>query len=361
MTIARKDIVNDDLEMTYLCDVRCVRRSFLSGKDTYSGKNFDHRKEWIADRVRFLIGSFSLEMLGYGIMDNHFHIMPRMLPDLAKAWDDETVARRYLRVFPPRPRHKKDDPLAKMEQAVQRLLRQTGKLAKYRRRLHSLSWFMRCLDEFIARKANKEDGCKGRFWEGRFHCQALLDQEAILAAMIYVDMNPVRADKARTPEDSEYTSARARIEERQAMEQAAILSAAEEPLGERAQAEMARIEEVLKSHDWLSPLTKGSDGRGVFSRLSLDEYLTILDRTGRVIRSDRRGTIPVELAPILERLAIRTGKWIESIAEYDRLFRRVLGREEDVRALARRAGRRWFQGVTACRALFAPPESTAGN
>lgn len=131
-------------------------------------------------------------------MSNHFHMIVRTRPDLVAAWSDEEVAKRWWTLFSghrdldldartPPPTY---DPTPK---DLAPLLNGPGRLAELRKRLGSLSWSMRCLAEPIARKANGEDECTGRFFEGRFKSQALLDAAAVLACGLCVDLNPVRA------------------------------------------------------------------------------------------------------------------------------------------------------------------------
>lgn len=70
---------------------------------------------------------------------------------------------------------------------------------------------MKHLKQPIARRANEEDGCKGHFFEQRFYSGALLTEEAVLAAMAYVDLNPIRAKLARRLAQCHHASISARL------------------------------------------------------------------------------------------------------------------------------------------------------
>ena len=189
---------------------RCVRRAFLAGVDRFSGKDYSHRKEWIRRRMEALASVFACDVLSYAIMSNHLHLILRNRPDVVSEWSDEEVAIRWLRVFPGR---RLEEYLAEpTDNDVQALCRNKERLSEIRTRLSDISWFMRALAEPIARMANKQDECTGRFWEGRFKAQRIVDEAALLACSMYVDLNPVRAAMAETPEESVHTSAYDRIE-----------------------------------------------------------------------------------------------------------------------------------------------------
>ena len=124
--------------------------------------------------------------LGYAVMSNHVHVVLHGDPQVASVWSDEEVAERWVRLFLVRVGGVVDERLC--EENASRLQGDPERVAELRSRLRSLSWFMRCLNEPMARQANCEDGCTDRFWEGRFKCQALLDEQAVLSCMAYVDL-----------------------------------------------------------------------------------------------------------------------------------------------------------------------------
>ena len=148
MTVARSQQISLEHTRYYHCISRCVRRAFLCGKDQYSGKDFGHRRQWLEERLGLLAEVFAIDLLAYAIMSNHYHVVLRVNSDKASAWSDEEVVERWGQLF-----------------RVPDAANNTVLIAKWRSRLSSISWFMRCLNEPLARHANKEDGCHGRFWD----------------------------------------------------------------------------------------------------------------------------------------------------------------------------------------------------
>ncbi len=209
MTTARKQLVSVDATSYYHCVSRCVRRSFLCGKDTQTGACYEHRRQWIEHKIYALTHVYCIDICAYTIMSNHYHLVLNINKIRATALSQHEVVERWGRTH-------------KLPVLVQRWLsNQLSNNAEHekcaeiietwRERLWSLSWFMKELNFDIACKANREDNCTGHFWESRFKSQALLDEKALAAAMAYVDLNPIRAGIAKTPETSDYTSIKARL------------------------------------------------------------------------------------------------------------------------------------------------------
>lgn len=209
----------------------------------------------------------------------------------------------------------------------------------WRQRLASVSWFMRCLNEHVARLANAEDGCSGRFWEGRFRSQALLDEAALAACLAYVDLNPIRAGLAERPEDSDHTSVQWRIR--------ALKGTAEPKAEASADTPSSQPTELVPFVGYpRRDLPKGLPFR-------LADYLELVDWTGRILRDDKRGAIPENLPPILERLRIEPEAWIQLTTRFEADFPSLVGRTDTLHQACAALGRRWARGVGACRRLFA--------
>lgn len=205
MTYARSHLI-DPNGGTYHLTSRCVRRAFLFGTDEATGINYDHRRHWIEARILELSEIFSVDLYGYAVLHNHYHLVLSLDPDKIAHLTNEQIAAKWFRLCPPKSKNPDNLP-----QLVKDLANDKKRIKTLRERLRSISWFMRFLNESIARRANKEDGCTGRFWEGRFKSQKLLGENSILACMAYVDLNPVRAGITRHIAKSKYTSLTRRL------------------------------------------------------------------------------------------------------------------------------------------------------
>lgn len=297
-----------DIEATpyYHCISRCVRRAFLCGDDRRSGANFDHRKDWVVEKLARLTEVFAVRVCAYAILSNHFHLVVRIDSELARDWSDDEVVERYRRLF-----RSSADPREHQAAASA-----AERIHCWRARLADLSWFMRCLNEAIARRANLEDGCTGRFWEGRFRCQALLDDAGLLTCMSYVDLNPIRAGIAASLEESEFTSIRQRITERAAEPE--VTPAGDGPKD-------AELQQVLTPV--LAGFTAAGRAPGEDSLpMEIEDYIELLTATGVALAcDDPRAPLPAKATRTLERAGISSEHWLETIREYHRHFFSMVG------------------------------------
>jgi hypothetical protein len=177
---------------------------------------------------------------------------------------------------------------------------------EYRNRLMSISWFMKLLNQDIAFKANAEDGCKGHFFESRFKSQALLDERALLTCMSYVDLNPIRAAMAYSPEDSDYTSIQERIND--------------------------------KKTDLLAFGHTGID-------YALADYLQLVDGTGRAIIEGKSGCIPKELPDILHRLDLNPDTWLDELKAFKSSGITAIGTTSQLKAFCQNVGKKFSFGL----------------
>jgi len=248
-------------------------------------------------------------------MSNHYHLVVKLAPKESERWTNDEVLRRWTAIFRGPlliQRHQAGELLSAAEEdTVASIVR------VFRDRLSSLSWFMKCLNEPIARKANAEDLCTGHFWEARFHSQALRSDAALLAAMAYVDLNPIRAQIARTPEESDYTSIKARLAEDEYKEQLAQTISAMVDRGELNHFDTP-IRPLMPF-----PELEGKQTNEIMGGLPMREtaYLMLVDHTGRVVNSEKRGRIDPTLSHILERLKLSAEQWTAASTAFRQHYR----------------------------------------
>ena len=282
MTIARNRQICLEATPYYHCICRCVRRAYLCGKDAITGRSFEHRRAWIEQRLLGLADVFAIDVVAYAVMNNHYHVILHVDGDQAKLWTSSEIFDRWSRLYGLPDVVKRavtGEQLSAEDNAAV-----GAKVETWRARLMDISWFMKCINYEIAVKANREDECSGRFWEGRFESQALLDETALLQCMAYVDLNPVRAKIAKTPERSEYTSVKRRID---------------------------AADHRLMPFDGVNPPNGGEYGNVI--PCTFNDYLALVDWTGRIIAEGERGAIPISVPPIFERLRTSPARWIQAM------------------------------------------------
>ena len=323
MATPRRNLISVSNTPYYHCISRCVRRAYLCGQDPLTGRSYEHRRDWVEKKLFQLGRIFCIDICAYAVMSNHTHLVLHIDIAKAKRLNNRAILIRWHKLFKSTflcQRFLNGELLTQAELAAV-----NARVNLYRERLSSISWFMRVLNESIARKANLEDECKGRFWEGRFKSQALLDEAALAACLAYVDLNPVRAKAADLPEQSDYTSIKSRINASHNNKQPKSLM---------------RFAGKTRKH-----MPKGLP-------FELKTYLQLVDWTGRSIRKDKPGKIPEEALPILERLNICTENWLTLTTSFTRSFKNTAGKEQAITAYTNHMKRKRRSSIANSLALF---------
>lgn len=305
----RSQLVSLDDTPYYHVVSRCVRRTFLCGVDHATGQNYEHRREWIETRILFLSSIFTIDIAAYAVMSNHYHIVVKLVPEQINALDDKEILCRWCSLY-------QGPDILRSFLAGEDLTESETVLIKklittYRQRLTDLGWFMKCLNEPIARQANTEDECTGHFWESRFKSQALRTEKALLSCMAYVDLNPVRAGMAKTPEQSEYTSVKQRI-----LPSLNLTNSVQEALSQLFILEDITPKPLLS----FKPTDRQENDNEL--PIELEDYLTLVDLGGRALHPKKRSSINEKLPPILSRIDISDSEWIDSSMNFEANFRR---------------------------------------
>ena len=166
MTRPRKQQISLDATPYYHCVSRCVRRAFLCGTDAFSGRSYEHRRLQIQNDVLRLASIFFIDVAAFAVMSNHYHPVLHVDREACLKATPKSIAKRWHQLFDGKEVSKKFINGEFIETHEHEQLNTW--IDQWRGRLHNISWFMKVLNENIARVANKEDECTGHFWQSRY-------------------------------------------------------------------------------------------------------------------------------------------------------------------------------------------------
>lgn len=321
---------------------RCVRREALLDDKLPCRGRFRSRREAILDCLKLLASAFAIDIIRFSIMGNHLHLILRNRPDVAKNLTDREVVERWFRICPGYCRALADyrnKPGERVsERDIERVLRDSTRIAELRLRLSSISHFMWSLNNYTSKLFNLMDGKEGSFWQSRYKLKLLLDDLSLLLCGLYIDLNPIRAGVEPRPEDCLYTSAFFNLEA------ARIIS------------EFPDIDPQTLPDAFFAPITISSDKDAAcsarfslrasdfgFTDMTMHEYFILLDLIGRLISKPNIAAIPSSLPPIFERLDLKWENAVELVKSYEGLFKFFVGTRESLNAKAEVLGGRKLQ------------------
>lgn len=308
----------------YHCSSQCVSNAYLCGNDPASIKNYDHRRKWMTDKLAQLSRMFAIKVCSYAILHNRYSLVVCVNQNVAKSLSDQDVVARWSICF-------------KVPQVVKSVLE--GKsinnedyikahclIDTWRHRLSDLSWFMRLLNECIARRANSEDGCKGKFWKGRYKSQALLDDAALIACMSYIDMLP-ECSRQESMGDTQGVSS---------------LSYHTCGIKKPERSEPLKLQ--------LAPFKRNNESFSL--PCTYHEYKNLIIWTKQALITKRKWYVPGQCRTFLNNIGINANIWLDFVSHYHRFFNQAVGSYGNMRKLSVKQGKRHLRGMLAAKKLY---------
>jgi REP element-mobilizing transposase RayT len=143
-------------------------------------------KDFMLDLIRRYAALYLVEILGFCLMGNHFHILVRVIPDYK--FTDEDILKRYVDFY-----------------GDERIFAD-GLVPSLRLKLSNLSEFMREIKVNFARFYNRRHNRRGYFWGDRFKSVIVENGETLINCLAYIDLNPLRAGLVERPEQYRWNS-----------------------------------------------------------------------------------------------------------------------------------------------------------
>ncbi len=375
MTQPRSKVIDLDYTPYYHCISRCVRRAFLCGQDHYSGQSFEHRRQWILDLLAQLTEVFCIDICAYALMSNHYHLVLRVDRKRCLQLSDFEVARRWLVFYKGCTLTKRFLEGGSLLDADKKTLKQL--IEKWRHRLYNLSWFMKILNERIARRANQEDQCKGKFWECRFKSQALLDETALLSCMAYVDLNPIRAGISQCLEESEFTSIQARLhacsknlpkakatkgqssrrsgqfsKDRQPSVVNSSTNSIKQAVKQVFSDTTDRNPEMVRLLPFRSPGAPTNDAASSAALPFFEtDYFQWVEYLGKTSLQNKPGKIPASVRSLFDKYQLHDSCFLQTLSRLETRFPVRMGQHTTLVHYARQAGLHWCHGFRCSREL----------
>jgi len=302
MAVKRSAQIDLTLTTKFHCCTRAVRKAFILDDQSKDAPDKIDRRKWIEDRILFLTTVFAIDVCAYAVMSNHYHVILDVHKKHSDEWTPMEIITRWHKIY-------KGTELSRSYLKGKNLSGIESELVlefaeNCRKKLHDISWFMRNINEPLARIANKEDDCKGRFWESRFKSQALLDEQALLTCMAYVDLNPIRANMSKTIQKSEFTSIKKRYEKAK---------------------QASNINHANQQPKELSKLTGNYSTAKINDiPIKVSAYIELVQWTGKQLR-DNKASINKQTPSVLNEFNISPDEFLYSAQNYGKQFHRMVG------------------------------------